>query len=851
MTAKKAHTTASKIASVISIPGYEIKDLLGRGGMAMVYLAVQKSIGREVALKVLSPDHTDDTFSERFLREARIASQLAHPNIITIFDAGIHNDIHYMSMEYIKGKNFNEARDLLNRIQKVNVIKLISQALDFASKKGFLHRDIKPENILLHQDGRAILTDFGIAKTTDISKGLTETGKILGTPYFMSPEQTKGLKIDHRTDIYSLGVVLFQALAGYVPYDGPSLVAICIKHLSDPIPQLPKGLEVFQQIINTCLSKKPEHRFQHASELYEALNKISDSQLDAIEAKSKSLNQAGQDYNASTMVESNVPNSTPVHKEVQKEVKKPVKQNHIHRPTYNATPNHNYIKPSSKLNITNTDDFKSLNRRNKRIFVLLFILAALVGYYKKNELETIWNVKGVPLAKQYLPVEIKEYIFLENNKSEKKPIEVKQKLTPPSAEQLEAQKINNLKESIDKIPSNANLLAEIYKKKLAVNPLDQKMLDATAELKKWYITRCQNLTSKKDFDSAEKLIDTIKHIYPEIAQTDEFISLNDKLHMEQLNEPHLQKSRVYFAVNALNTPKGANALEELKIVLNADPENREALEGLSKIATYFTDKSRGQIKNKEYFSALDSANAGLQAIHNDSNLLALQKEIKTLINSKNDIKELLNQAEKQIASGFSITPQGTSAYDLYQQVLSSDKNNSPAKNGLLKIHKNIVKQATLFINQNKFQEANETLTTATRLFTNSKEIQSLKYKLKKEMDAVLPIVPKIKISNAEFSEINQTTLQKIKIGQLLYIGFEYNNFTQEKTPIKVNIYNGLLQNSSNQKLIIQKSLTITGNKGNHYFTVQLPKTGIINGNYSIELIFGNSRLIKANLFGLH
>jgi len=302
MNAKNKQTTASHVASVISIPGYEIKDLLGRGGMAMVYLAIQKSIGREVALKVLSPDHNDGTFSERFLREARIASQLSHPHIITVFDAGIHNGIHYMSMEYIKGKSFNEARDLLNRKQKIIVIKQIADALDFASKQGFIHRDIKPENILLHQDGRAILTDFGIARTNDVSKGLTETGKILGTPYFMSPEQTKGLKIDHRTDIYSLGVVLFQALAGYVPYDGPSLVAICIKHLSDPIPQLPKGLEIFQPIINICLSKKPEHRYQNASELLNALNKITDVQLDSINLAQNNVNESKHDFNAATMV---------------------------------------------------------------------------------------------------------------------------------------------------------------------------------------------------------------------------------------------------------------------------------------------------------------------------------------------------------------------------------------------------------------------------------------------------------------------------------------------------------------------------------------------------------------------
>jgi serine/threonine protein kinase len=271
MEAKDNQSVVSQVATVVNIPGYEIKEVLGRGGMATVYLAEQQSIGRQVALKVLYPDHSDPSFSDRFLREARIISKLAHPNIITIYDAGIHQGCHYMSMEYIAGKNLREARDKLTRKHKIAIIKQVAQALDFAGGKGYVHRDIKPENVMLHSDGRAILTDFGIARGQETQKGLTQTGKTIGTPYYMSPEQTKGLNVDHRSDIYSLGVVLFQALAGYVPYDGPSVVALGIKHISDPIPPLPKGLEIFQPIINIAMSKDPKHRYQTAGEFLMAL----------------------------------------------------------------------------------------------------------------------------------------------------------------------------------------------------------------------------------------------------------------------------------------------------------------------------------------------------------------------------------------------------------------------------------------------------------------------------------------------------------------------------------------------------------------------------------------------------
>jgi len=825
MAAKNKQTTASKVASVISIPGYEIKDLLGRGGMAMVYLAVQKSIDREVALKVLSPDHTDETFSERFLSEARIASHLAHPNIITIFDAGIHNDIHYMSMEYIKGKSFNEARDLLTRKQKIAVIKQIAQALDFASKKGFVHRDIKPENILLHQDDRAILTDFGIAKATDVSKGLTETGKILGTPYFMSPEQTKGLDIDHRTDIYSLGVVLFQALAGYVPYDGPSLVSICIKHLSDPIPQLPKGLEIFQPIINVCMSKKPEHRYQHASELYDALNSISDAQLDQIDSAVKQLKKSGQDHNADTMMDS--VQEKPQRKVIKREIQ-----------------NHNYIKPDKQNFVTNSADFKNLNRRKRKTLLILLIIGVAIGYYKRDDLEKFWFLKGEPIAKKYLPQEYKKYLPINPDTiivKNTKPI-IKSK----SKTEMESEKNIQLFNSIDKIPSNAKILAQRYSKKLESSPNNTELLSKIELLKNWYLNRVTILTHEKDFISASKTIKTIITLYPDIQYNDEFLALKDKLELDKNNEPYLQKSRVYFAVNALNTPAGANALEQLKLVLATDPLNKEALNGLRKIATHYTFKAKLEIKNKKHFKALNSVNSGLQAIFNDPELLRLQKKLKSLINNTNDLKSLLQKAAKLLSEGKAITPQGTSAYSLYNSVLKREPGNAVAKDGLKRIHNQITKKINFSISQNKFHEAREALNNAHNFFPNSSTIKKLKINLQKEMNAVLPIVPKIKISVSPFNNIDQTTLRKIKIGQLLYIGFQYNNFTQENTLLTANVYNG-----DPAKLIIEKSLVIEGKAGAHFFTIQLPKTGITNGDYSIELLLGNSRLIKANLFGIH
>ncbi|HID49452.1 MAG TPA: serine/threonine protein kinase, partial [Chromatiales bacterium] len=177
-----------------TIPGYDIQRELGRGGMAVVYLAIQQSFGREVALKILPRDQAGDAdFAERFLREARIVSQLVHPNIVTVYDVGVHDGYRYLSMEYIQGQDLKQAHGSLSRRELLLAIKDVARALDYAASKGYVHRDVKPENIMIRkEDGRVVLMDFGIARGNSTTLDMTRAGKAIGTPYYMSPEQTKG-----------------------------------------------------------------------------------------------------------------------------------------------------------------------------------------------------------------------------------------------------------------------------------------------------------------------------------------------------------------------------------------------------------------------------------------------------------------------------------------------------------------------------------------------------------------------------------------------------------------------------------------------------------------------------------
>lgn len=260
----------------LSIPGFRILSKLGQGAMAQVYLAVQETLERNVALKVMAEALlVDPEFSERFLREAKIIAQLSHPNIVSVYDVGIYQGCHYLSMEYHAGG------DLKAKISKgvtlnegLRIIRQIAAALDYAHSEGYVHRDVKPENILFDRNGNAILTDFGIARSGDAASKMTAVGTIMGTPKYMSPEQAKGEMVDGRSDLYSLGVIFYEMLTGSAPYAADHPLAICQMHVGSPVPQLPKTLAWFQPAILGCMAKLPKDRLRTGHDIIALLDKL-------------------------------------------------------------------------------------------------------------------------------------------------------------------------------------------------------------------------------------------------------------------------------------------------------------------------------------------------------------------------------------------------------------------------------------------------------------------------------------------------------------------------------------------------------------------------------------------------
>jgi eukaryotic-like serine/threonine-protein kinase len=263
---------------------YKVEDLVGTGGMSSVYRARDNVLERQVALKILH-DHFsgDPEYVERFRREARAIARLNHPNIVTVIDRGELGRHQFIVFEHVAGENLKDVvrrRGPLPVDEAVALTTQVARGLAFAHDHGVVHRDVKPQNVLIDENGTAKVTDFGIARSIDPDEGLTETGTVLGTSGYIAPEQASGLRVDSRSDQYSLGVVLYELLTGEPPYSGDNVMAVAMKHLREPVPRVrdrrrdvPASVDA---IVSRAMAKRPEDRFPSTDDMVAALEAAQD-----------------------------------------------------------------------------------------------------------------------------------------------------------------------------------------------------------------------------------------------------------------------------------------------------------------------------------------------------------------------------------------------------------------------------------------------------------------------------------------------------------------------------------------------------------------------------------------------
>jgi serine/threonine-protein kinase len=259
---------------------YKILKKLGSGGMASVYLAKDLVTKKDVAVKILHPQYAEDKeVLERFYREIQVCKDLDHPNIVKVLDHGKEDDYVFMVMEYVSGKDLKKIIEEKGPIPvdwAVEIIKQVAYALSYANSKNIVHRDIKPQNIMITNDGKVKLMDFGIARIGGLST-LTQTGVFMGTPQYASPEQLEGKKVDIRSDIFSLGIVFYEILTGLLPYAEETTISLMLKRYQEELPDvrsinsnIPKGIAM---IIKKMTARFPEFRYQTPEELIDDLNR--------------------------------------------------------------------------------------------------------------------------------------------------------------------------------------------------------------------------------------------------------------------------------------------------------------------------------------------------------------------------------------------------------------------------------------------------------------------------------------------------------------------------------------------------------------------------------------------------
>lgn len=683
--------------ATIKIPGYKIIKKLGVGGQATVYLAIQVGFDREVALKIMSPAlAADPTFGDRFIREAKIVAKLSHNNIVTVYDAGKSENYFYLAMEYLPGS------ELKNRIETgmkarecLTVIGKIAQALHFAHDKGYIHRDVKSENILFNENEEPVLTDFGIAKASNSATQMTQTGKLIGTPEYMSPEQCRGQKIDGRADLYSLGIILYEMLTGSVPFTAEDSVAICIMHVTSPVPQLPPRLQRFQWIIDLLLAKMPESRIQSGNELRNAL-------LEFI--KTGQSNIAIKEINKNTKVSKPRKSQT----EVNAIYKEPDNFDDLHTEKRN---HYQAEKPQKK---------GSFGKK-----LILIIILATTGFYTQqywySQTEVWVNENVVKQARKLIAevtAEPQKKITVDQLLSEtNKLVKTKQQNL------LSMKKALNLIATVNTIEANNPEAKAIYQ-----NIINNSIAEALA------------LAEKKLFDDANKwlaLVELEKPKHPLLTVTKQNIQkLKTAFELTVKEETIKQEyitEKLSLADQAFNnglflSNEEDNAVYYYRQALEKDENNAVAQAQILKIADLYVDQIETAISKKQVVEARHNLilyktipGDQLKISELEEKLLPLEKEYKQQqeknkrskaakekvrqieVARKNRLSDplvqmqlqgILSSAKDLEQSLILVEPAVMNAFEKYQAVLEIDDRNQQAKNGIKRIEQTLLTNLT-------------------------------------------------------------------------------------------------------------------------------------------------------------
>ena len=676
---------------MIDVPGYKVIKQLGRGGMATVYLALQESVDREVALKIMSPAlMVDPNFGERFLREARIAAKLHHRHVVGVHDVGKHGDIHYIAMEFVSGGcAHREDGKPIEVTFVLRVVREIATALAYAHSKGFVHRDVKPDNILMRDDGSSALTDFGIARANDSATRMTRTGAVIGTPHYMSPEQARGRPLDGRADLYSLGCVLFEMLMSRVPYQADDPLAVGIMHITEPVPKLAPNLAPIQPILEKMMAKTPEERFQTGTEVAEAIREL---ELDIAEGQLPHLATPDEGYRRRVFAEHSRTQRLPTPPPEHEKVRGRAEPSFGEMPTMGEGGARTRVTPSVQLGTHRPKPAPAASRKLWPWVVAVLVLALAGGAY-------VFRGKLVDLLPES---------------------DVAALLTRADAAVI----ANKLTEG----DGNARAL---YQAVLQIDADNTQARDGLKRIGEVLIRSADEARAAGNLDMARTFANDAESLLqggPAIAELKTRLQEAEAA-KTRLDELIPKAEAALAAQNYIGTPD--SAFELYQQVMSVDAANAIAPNGISKILDALGARADAELK------AGDNAAAGLtiQSITSISPNFAQLADLKArhseaMGDALDSLANDLEAAARLFAAGAITAPAAPNAEALYQSVLARDPVNVPAREGLRRVGNVLLTQATTKIDEKDLEAADKLIRRAESLGAGGAALRTAKLALR-------------------------------------------------------------------------------------------------------------------------
>ncbi len=703
-----------------AIPGYKIERKIGSGGMADVYLAEQQNFERQVALKVLSKNNLgNQSAAERFLREARLAAKLSHHCIVPIYDIVIQDNVFCMAMEYVPGGDLRvRLKEGLQLADGLKIISSVAQGLDYAGEKGLVHRDIKPENILFREDGSPLIADFGIARQIDSETMMTVTGTIIGTPKYMSPEQAQGLETDARSDLYSLGVILYEMLTGDTPFDGDSIFTIGMKHINEPPPPLEESLASFQAFLDKALAKNPADRFPNGKTLAEALE----------------------------LIEREIPNDL------------------TQRVTVSTSHNDSKSNSASKRSSVSTSKTVPVRTITSRITAGL-----------NSPKKFLWLTVSLSLALAIgLPLTAWLYFTIQKTPNSQGSGQVAigdTNMADPQKSLLSSKSVELLEKA--KLAYKQNRLFEPAEDNtqyylttlLALTPNNADALEKIKVLYNRYAEDVQEALADNHFEDATTLLNQAAVIIPyindpQIQDTYATLLVENKTRQQNAALEKRQSAKISvlleLAERALNegkltSPVGENAYEFFQQILIESPDNEAAQKGLKTVADRLLEQAKSEVAKNDFSMAKALVAAVSQIAPEHPDIFNVRKEVqqaeseysetvqkntedskKVAVAKQSKLEEQLQSRQVQVKVWLQLgnqrlqtnnllAPKDDNALHYFNLVIDNEPTNVDALRGKEQIGKKLIARATELAEAQSFDEGRRLLSVATDIMGSKVE----------------------------------------------------------------------------------------------------------------------------------